>query len=114
MNNLILNVKKQLFDMILSGEKTEVYRELSDYWIKRLTNYDAYCQFRNIEYYKKFDFVDLKNGYSKKAPSFIIEFKGINITKTTHPKFVIQLGKIILTKNLKIKSIAIAITCYKP
>lgn len=33
---LHLSVKKQWFDMISAGEKTEEYREIKPYWIKRL------------------------------------------------------------------------------
>ena len=34
---LTLTVRKQWFDMIVAGEKTEEYREIKPYWIKRLT-----------------------------------------------------------------------------
>ena len=34
---LTLTVSKQWFDMIVVGEKTEEYREIKKYWIKRLT-----------------------------------------------------------------------------
>ena len=34
---LTLTVSKQWFDMIVAGEKTEEYREIKPYWIKRLT-----------------------------------------------------------------------------
>lgn len=37
--NLQLSLKKQWFDMTKSGEKTEDYREINEYWIKRLTSY---------------------------------------------------------------------------
>ena len=49
---LTITVSKQWFDKIVTGEKTEEYREIKPYWIKRLnTNcevvYDvaaeAYC-----------------------------------------------------------------------
>lgn len=36
MKTLHLNLKKKWFDMILSGEKTEEYREIKDFWIQRL------------------------------------------------------------------------------
>ena len=38
---LILPIKKEWFDKIKSGEKTEEYREIKPYWIKRLVNQDA-------------------------------------------------------------------------
>ena len=34
---LTLTVSKQWFDMIVAFEKTEEYREIKPYWIKRLT-----------------------------------------------------------------------------
>ena len=39
---LTLTVSKQWFDMILAGEKTEVYRMIKDYWTVRL--YDVFAK----------------------------------------------------------------------
>lgn len=39
MKVLHLTLKKKWFDMIASGEKTEEYRDISEFWIKRLTNH---------------------------------------------------------------------------
>jgi len=36
MKNLQLQLKKQWFEMTKSGEKTEDYREITEYWAKRL------------------------------------------------------------------------------
>ena len=36
MKNLQLSLKKQWFEMTKSGEKTEDYREINEYWTKRL------------------------------------------------------------------------------
>ena len=36
---LILPIKKKWFDMILSGEKKEEYREIKSYWEKRFKKY---------------------------------------------------------------------------
>ena len=38
MKNLQLSLKKQWFEMTKSGIKTEDYREINTYWIKRLTS----------------------------------------------------------------------------
>jgi hypothetical protein len=38
---LKLTLNKKWFDMILSREKKEEYREVKWHWIKRLTNQDA-------------------------------------------------------------------------
>lgn len=37
MKTLVLPLKKKWFDMIKSGEKLEEYREINEYWKKRLT-----------------------------------------------------------------------------
>ena len=64
MNTLHLPIKKQWFDMILSGEKTEEYREIKPYWFARIWG-------------KPIDVVEIRNGYGKSAPSAIFECKGI-------------------------------------
>ena len=64
---LTLPIKKKWFDMILSGEKEEEYREIKPYYTSR---------FRHIwqgsliggEAERKICF---RNGYSDKSPSFI-------------------------------------------
>ena len=40
MNNLRLSLKKQWFEMTKAGIKTEDYREINDYWCKRLLEVD--------------------------------------------------------------------------
>ena len=67
---LTLPIKKKWFDMILSGEKTEEYREIKPYWTSRFkkifdfsenggwaTNCDIHC-------------LIFQNGYGKNAPRF--------------------------------------------
>ncbi|MCK5644296.1 MAG: ASCH domain-containing protein [Gammaproteobacteria bacterium] len=61
---LHLTLKKQWFDMIASGEKTEEYRELKMYWHKRLSG-------------KTFDAIQFRNGYGKGAPKMLVELKAI-------------------------------------
>ena len=75
---LTLPIKKKWFDMILSGEKKEEYREIKPYWTKRLSH--------NLRATVRTDFdvihsgwVILKNGYSKDAPQiqcFVDCYKG--------------------------------------
>ena len=62
---LILPIKKKWYDMILSGEKKEEYRELSPYYEVRFKNLwqdSCFAAKRNIIF---------RNGYSRKSPSFI-------------------------------------------
>lgn len=35
---LTMPIKRKWFDMIVSGEKKEEYRDISEYWIKRIVN----------------------------------------------------------------------------
>ncbi len=93
-NTLHLTIKKQWFDMILSGVKTEEYREIKPYYNLRLIG-------------KRYDTVVFRNGYARDAPSLTIELKAIRFG-TGNPKwgavpnrkyFVLYLGKIINTKK---------------
>ena len=48
---LHLNLKKKWFDMILSGEKIQEYRDIKDYWILRLfVNYREYFTMQKKRY----------------------------------------------------------------
>lgn len=55
MKTLHLNLHKKWFDMILSGNKKEEYRELSDYWKKR------FLKVRD----EHVDNITFSNGYKK-------------------------------------------------
>lgn len=94
MKILNLTLKKKWFDMILSGEKTEEYREIKSYWISRLMTGN---DFKDIEY------IRFTNGYSKDAPTFLIYCKHIEMAEGrpewgAEPNtkyFVLKLGCII-------------------
>lgn len=82
---LHLSVKKQWFDMISAGEKTEEYREIKPYWIKRLTTncevaYDVaaetYC---GKVLYRPYTHVLFINGYRKDSPRIEKEIESITI-----------------------------------
>jgi len=91
---LHLTIKKKWFDLILSGEKKEEYREIKDYWTTRLVG-------------KKYDLIRFKNGYAKDAPSFDIELltKRIGYGKAKwgaqagKQYFVLSLGKILIKQQ---------------
>lgn len=137
MKTLHLNLIKVFFDQIASGEKKEEYRVLKPYWVSRFadtTNYPAESEGekKNVpfdihydlqkhncnwaetlkSYYceqKKFDTVTFKNGYSKNAPTLVVECLGIEVkgqgkrewgwTPAYGRCFVIKLGKIISKTN---------------
>lgn len=101
--------------MILSGEKKEEYREVKDYWMKRLagikgcgTSYNFTLLNNRENKCLKYDKIIFKNGYSQNAPAIIIECNGIEVREgkkkwgaPSNRSFVLKLGKIIETKNIK-------------
>lgn len=101
---LHLNLKKKWFDMILSGEKTEEYRDIKMFWLLRLIYFkdetesqvldEILCDMKNpcrhssyselMEYFnikfREYDSIIFSNGYSKDRPQFEIELKKIFIS----------------------------------
>lgn len=65
---LTLPIKKKWFDMILSGEKKEEYREISDYYRGRFFNI-----WGRKAYWPEPHKVKFRNGYSSTSPYFIAE-----------------------------------------
>lgn len=75
--NLILNLKREYFEQIKSGIKTEEYRLCTPYWQKRLEG-------------KTFDKIIIKLGYPKNSEvEKIMEFtwRGYKKRKITHKHF---------------------------
>lgn len=88
MNILHLTIKKKWFDMILSGNKTEEYREIKPYWQNRLLK-------------EKYTHVMFRNGYKSDSPKALFELEKISIGEGRYawgaPKgidvFILDLGK---------------------
>lgn len=95
MKILHLTLKKKWFDMILSGEKKEEYREYKPYWRKRFVNHYTHIKFRN--------------GYSASSPSFLCELvslqRGLGIIEWGAPEkeavYILKLGAITSKENIK-------------
>jgi len=89
MRILHLTLKKKWFDMIISGEKREEYREIKPYWNKRLN--------------KKFDVIRFRNGYAKNSPTMTVELKGVGKrlgkvewgAPEKEPVYLLKLGEIL-------------------
>ena len=98
-----LNLKKQWFDMIFSGEKIEEYRDLSNYWGKRFESlFSMQDMYGNI-YHTITESIIFSNGYSKDRRQFEIEFKGIDIgngnekwgANKDKDYYILKLGKVL-------------------
>lgn len=110
MKILKLTLKKKWFDMILSGEKKEEYREMKTYWNTRLSFLDISSgnPYLYERVFNKFTHIEFSNGYGSKVPKILIECKGIEINKGKQEwgaelnaeYFVINLGQIVSTSNL--------------
>jgi len=114
MKTLHLTLRKQWYDLILSGEKKEEYREIKPYWKKRfcaplcdnMKDLDKICHegdtrtmFDLIK--NDLDKIIFTNGYSKNSPRMTVECKGIEIGigkkewgAPDEKVFIIKLGNI--------------------
>lgn len=118
MKTLHLSLKKEFYNLIESGVKTEEYREIKPYWVQRLTRYGndtlngrLYAEFMssspevlkyNIEQglmcFTDYTHVKFSYGYTKRTMTFEIESIRIGKGKPewgapTEDVFIIKLGK---------------------
>lgn len=127
MKPLQLVLKKKWYDMILSGEKKEEYREIKPYWVSRLVDWSDYPKeshdehkyiTENIVYdieqghngldvlksyfskFKTFHYVQFRNGYSKDGRSMLRESNGISIGEG-RPEWGAEKGKKYFVIKLK-------------
>ena len=68
---LTLPIKKQWYDMILSGEKKEEYREIKEYYTTRFQNIGFLNENEEPTNIQKE--ICFRNGYSNNSPSFIAD-----------------------------------------
>ena len=82
MKILHLNLYRKYFDEIAEGTKTIEFRDRTDYWKKRIEN-------------REYDIIKFRNGYTKNAPTMLVEYKGYNVGE----EYELKLGKIIEVNN---------------
>ena len=101
MSTLHLTLKKVWFDLMVSGVKRFEYRKPSDWIATRLA--------------KDYDVIKFVNGYGNDKPYFVCEYNGYEISSSLHHivfldnstveveqgDYIIHLGKILETGNLK-------------
>lgn len=127
---LHLTLKERWFNLILSGDKKEEYREIKAHYISRLLKQKIQSKFRDdlawilagndeelepIKYFKDsgfsfkdFDFARLCLAYAKNRPEIDIEIKNVKIgigekkwgAEENELYFVIELGDILETRNI--------------
>ena len=109
MKILYLPLKKEWYDMIESGAKTEEYREIKPYWTQRLLKYgNTWGNYSLVkETYKKgfllfekYDAVSFSYGYTKRRMTFKVEDISIGKGKKEwgapdEEVFIIKIGKLI-------------------
>lgn len=121
MKILKLTLKKKWFDMILSGEKKEEYREVKPYFNSRLSLipnsfFKHWANESIADYYTKdddnfvydYDAIEFSNGYSPTSPKILIEFNCIRVSTGKEEwgaekgvlYFILELGNIIKTHNI--------------
>ena len=79
MKILKLTLKKEPFDVMITGEKKNEYRNNSEWMRSRL-----YDQMGKKRYY---DFVEFTNGYGKDRPKFTVKFKGFEKIYKVNKKY---------------------------
>jgi len=127
---LHLNLKRKWFDMILSGEKKEEYREIKRHWINilfwnEIDNGETYDEIGDeaqrgdydlielARFYdlstKEYETITFSNGFKKNRPQFIITLKGLKLSKgkmkwgaLNKKYFVLELGEILNKDNCEV------------
>ena len=90
---LILPMKKKWFDMILSGEKKQEYRESKPYWRTRVNNWEVANgensteskSFREVVFHRQQPILFV-NGYGSDAPRFIGWSNGYSLRMSVNHK----------------------------
>jgi hypothetical protein len=101
---LHLNVKKQWFDMIKSGEKKEEYRDNKFYWQRQFfkVNDKYLIRTRHAIYGPRGVIICFSNGYAKNRPQVFVQCKGLRVGigkkewgASGDKQFILSLGEII-------------------
>ena len=93
-NTLDLSLTYKWFDLIASGDKKEEYRELKDFYKKRLTNLDGS--------FKNYNYVKFHRGQGSPV-TMTVEYRGVSIgygnpdwgAPEDREVYIIRLGEII-------------------
>jgi len=117
MRILKLTLTKKWFTEIYLLRKPEEYRTIKKHWVSRICTKhvgviggDLMDKHKVIAHnIKHFDAIEFTNGYGNHMPKILIESKGISIGRGNPDwgapidtdVFILSLGKILETKNIK-------------
>ena len=120
LSTIYLPIKKIWFDKIRAKEKTEEYRELTEFYLRRFYYVPKETNVKEVLLKAKngggidlkpkvFTQTELRNGYGLKVPSITIELLGITIgpgrtnwgAKEGVRYFVLSVGELLNEKNIK-------------
>ena len=85
MTTLKLSINKKAFDVMVSGEKTEEFRDVSKWILSRLK--------------KDYEYIQFTNGYGSERPVFIAKYLGHvvgDVDKKYSNGLIVQGNKVIL------------------
>lgn len=107
MKILHIPINRKWFDMILSGEKKEEYREAKPHWLTRIyTNWTWVGHTLMHGPTKGHTHIMFSAGYGRKAAKMLIEFHGVSLGlgnpnwgAPEHSVLRLKLGEILETKN---------------
>lgn len=99
MVELHLNLKKKWFDMVLSGEKKEEYREIRGYWSRIF--HGTGIKIKGNNYHPTDVIIVFSNGYSKNRPQMRYFCDGLKVgfgkpewgAKKDIQYYVLQIGE---------------------
>ena len=111
-NTLHLTLKKEWFDLIATGVKKEEYREIKEYWVRRLMRYRDMMSPGQVLLPGQYtitegiDRIEFRNGYKPDSPRIVVEWIGLEVGKPNpawFPKdgdleenvFILKLGRVI-------------------
>ena len=89
MKTLHLKLHRKWFWEILSGQKKQEYRAMTEFWEKRLEG-------------QTYDRIKFRNGYASNAPWMEVEFLGLGLGEWDgETVYAISLGEILKQGNLE-------------
>lgn len=91
--NLQLSLKRQWFEMTKAGIKTEDYREINEYWIRRITCNDLGLTIEQIYY----ALCALRDGYTQE---YVNEIYGLGIKSFTTNTMTLGYPKSVDTSRI--------------